>query len=80
MPADPWGGIPVPEGYTIVVKTHFEIQVRKNGVVEIAVKSKAGAVTKTAKATFTVERKNNFSPLLLKISTSSLSVGKNTEY
>ncbi len=47
----------MPEGYTIVVKTHFEIQVRKNGVVEIAVKSKAGAVTKTAKATFTVERK-----------------------
>jgi hypothetical protein len=50
----------VPEGYTIVVKMHFEIQVRKNGVVEIATKSKAGAVTKTAKATFTVERKNNF--------------------
>jgi len=35
----------VPEGYTIVVKTHFEIQVRKNGV------------TKTAKATFTVKKK-----------------------
>jgi hypothetical protein len=47
----------VPEGYTIVVKTHFEIQVRKNGAVEIAVKSKAGAVTKTAKTTFIVERK-----------------------
>jgi len=55
----------VPEGYTIVVKTHFEIQVRKNGAVEIAVKSKAGAVMKTAKATFIVERKNNFFTLPL---------------
>jgi hypothetical protein len=66
---------PVPEGYTIVMKAHFEIQVRKNGAVEIALKSKAGAVMKTAKATFTVERKIIFY-LPSRISTSCFSVEK----
>jgi len=43
------------EGYTIIIKVHFEIRVLKNGIEKITIQSKIGAVTKSAYDVFVVE-------------------------